>query len=398
MRRDNTGGGSVRPVAACTGTGGCRPARPAGAAPAPTAPPAPGRQRRGATPGGTATSSTRRQLAGVRRERGADRHRPPACRPPGALTTAWTAHLDGAVYGQPLVVGGEVIAATENDSIYASTGRRARRSGAPTSAPRCRGQELNGCGDIFPLGITGTPVYDASNGLVYAVAETTGYQHVLVALDAATGTVEAAAATSTARPAANQPAYNQQRPALAIDDGRVYAAFGGLAGDCGAYQGGVVSAPLTGNGPLTSWHTPTSREGAVWGTGGPGRRARTGTCGSPTGTAPRVRATPYDGSDSVTEPQPGSAPPRLLRAAPPGRPTTRATSTSAPPSRSSPPGTDAVFIVGKRGVGYLLSGRGPGRDRRPARRADHLQRLRRARRSAGPWCTSRARDGGMAAV
>jgi hypothetical protein len=34
---------------------------------------------------------------------------------------------------------------------------------------------LHGCGDIFPLGITGTPVYNPGNGQVYGVAETTGY-------------------------------------------------------------------------------------------------------------------------------------------------------------------------------------------------------------------------------
>ena len=185
-----------------------------------------------------------------------------------ALSTAWTAQLDGAVYGQPLVIGHEVIAATENDSVYAlnrSTGQTIWRANVGTPVPQ---SALNGCGDIFPLGITGTPAYDAATGLVYAVAEVTGYQHVLVAVDAATGAVKLR--RDLDRPtAANQPAYNQQRPALAIDDGRVYAAFGGLFGDCGAYQGSVVSAPLTGDGPLTRWLTPTSREGAVWGPGGP---------------------------------------------------------------------------------------------------------------------------------
>ncbi len=37
----------------------------------------------------------------------------------GRLAIAWQAHLDGAVYGQPLLVGHLVIAATENDSVYA---------------------------------------------------------------------------------------------------------------------------------------------------------------------------------------------------------------------------------------------------------------------------------------
>src|SRR6185437_15700514 len=34
---------------------------------------------------------------------------------PGPLTVSWRLHLDGAVYGQPLLVGAMVIAATEND-------------------------------------------------------------------------------------------------------------------------------------------------------------------------------------------------------------------------------------------------------------------------------------------
>src|SRR5256885_15610798 len=36
----------------------------------------------------------------------------------GTPRVAWTAPLDGAVYGQPLVVGGTVFAATENDTGY----------------------------------------------------------------------------------------------------------------------------------------------------------------------------------------------------------------------------------------------------------------------------------------
>jgi len=36
-----------------------------------------------------------------------------------ALGVGWRAELDGAVYGQPLVIRNLVIAATENDSVYA---------------------------------------------------------------------------------------------------------------------------------------------------------------------------------------------------------------------------------------------------------------------------------------
>ena len=34
------------------------------------------------------------------------------------LHPGWTANLDGAVYGEPLVVNGTLIVATENDSVY----------------------------------------------------------------------------------------------------------------------------------------------------------------------------------------------------------------------------------------------------------------------------------------
>ncbi|HET9081443.1 MAG TPA: PQQ-binding-like beta-propeller repeat protein [Trebonia sp.] len=268
----------------------------------------------------------------------------------GALATAWIAHLDGAVYGQPLIVGKEVIAATENDSVYAlnrSTGKVLWRTHLGTPVPR---QDLNGCGNIFPLGITGTPVYDAGNGLVYAVAEVTGYHHVLVALDAATGAVKLRRSLDNPT-SANQPAYNQQRPALAIADGRVYAAFGGLSGDCGPYQGSVVSAPLTGNGPLTGWRTPASREGAIWAPGGP----VTGPGGNLWISIGNGAATSgaYDGSDSVTELSPSLR--RLAYFAPSTWAADNSRDLDLGSTQPALAAGGTVFIMGKRGVGYLLS-------------------------------------------
>jgi outer membrane protein assembly factor BamB len=217
----------------------------------------------------------------------------------GPLSIAWQAPLDGAVYGQPLLVGSMVIAATENDSVYAlvaATGRVEWRTHVGTPVPL---SDLP-CGNIDPLGITGTPVYDQSNGLVYAVAETSGYHHVLVGLDVSNGVVR----VERDIPAPDgQPRYDQQRPALAIEAGRVYVAFGGLDGDCGPYRGSVAGVPLTGSGPIISYIVPTAREGAIWGTAGP--------VTSPGGTLyvsvgnGSVTSTQFDGSDSVTALSPG---------------------------------------------------------------------------------------------
>ena len=46
------------------------------------------------------------------------------------------------------------------------------------------------CGNIDPLGITGTPVYDGSSGVLYVAAELAGpLRHTLYAIDAVTGKV-----------------------------------------------------------------------------------------------------------------------------------------------------------------------------------------------------------------
>jgi hypothetical protein len=81
------------------------------------------------------------------------------------------------------------------------------------------------CGNIDPLGITGTTVYSPATGLVYAVAETTGYHHVLVGVSVDTGHVAFRRDIPTPD---GQPRFDQQRAALALAGDRVYVAFGGL--------------------------------------------------------------------------------------------------------------------------------------------------------------------------
>jgi polyvinyl alcohol dehydrogenase (cytochrome) len=266
----------------------------------------------------------------------------------GRLSSRWTTHLDGAVYGQPLVVGDLVIAATEDDSIYAlnkSTGTVVWRRHVGTPVP----QNTLPCGDIDPLGITGTPIYDAGDGLVYAVAEITGYHHVLFGVSVSNGAVR----VERDIPAPDgHPQTDQQRPALTIDGGRVYVAFGGLAGDCGQYIGSVVGVPLSGNGALVSWHPPTAKGGAVWGTAGP-VVGPDGDLWVSTGNGAAGPGHAYDGSDSVNRLSPD------LRRADFFAPATWADDNSSDLDLGSTQPVlaagNATFIMGKRGAGYLLS-------------------------------------------
>jgi hypothetical protein len=148
-----------------------------------------------------------------------------------------------------------------------------------------------------------------------------------------------------------QPRYDQQRPALAIEDGRVYVAFGGLYGDCGPYIGSVVGVPLSGAGTVISYRVPTSREGAIWGTAGP-VTGPDGTLYVSVGNGAATSGS-FDGSDSVTALSPG------LRRTGVFAPLTWADDNSRDLDLGStqpallPDGM--LLAVGKRGTGYLVS-------------------------------------------
>ncbi len=210
------------------------------------------------------------------------------------LTTAWAATLDGAVYGEPLGVGGRVIVATENDSVYAldpTNGHVLWRRHLGTPVPLASLP----CGDIDPLGITSTPVYDPGSQSLFVVAEVSGPHHVLVALDPATGALRWSRGVDLP---GNNPLAYQQRAALALGRGYVYIGFGGLAGDCGAYRGEVVGVPVSGHGATIAYRVPVAREGAVWAPGGPVLDA-SGNLYVSVGNGSST--TTYDGSDSVLE-------------------------------------------------------------------------------------------------
>ncbi len=259
------------------------------------------------------------------------------------LDKAWATELDGAVYAQPLVIGRTVIVATENDTLYAldaATGRQRWRTSVGTPVPLSNLP----CGNIDPLGITGTPVYDPATGRVFALAELRGRRHELVGVSLATGHVDV---RQPLEPPAGNPRDAQQRSALTLLGDRVYVAYGGLAGDCGQYIGGVASLRTDGTGRL-GWSVKTQRMGGIWTPGGPAVRAGSLYVSIGNGAA---TSGSYDGSDSIT---------RLS-------PTLRRQDFFAPQQWAQDNAVDAdlgsmgaalvgnrVVVAGKSGIGYLL--------------------------------------------
>jgi hypothetical protein len=202
------------------------------------------------------------------------------------------------------------------------------------------------CGNIDPLGITGTPAYDPAHGVVYAVAETVGGHHILAAVRPTDG---ALVFSRTLDPLSGNPLATQQRAAILVANGRVYVAYGGLAGDCGQYIGQVLSIAADGSGTPIGWAVPTTREGGIWAPAGPVADTD-GTILVAAGNG--ASNTTYDGSDSVTRLSPTLT--RLDYFAP----STWADDNNADLDLGSMSPVlvgGKVLIAGKRGTAYLLS-------------------------------------------
>jgi outer membrane protein assembly factor BamB len=178
----------------------------------------------------------------------------------GRPSRVWDFALDGEVYASPLIVGGHVLVATENNTVYSLdlfTGAVVWKShlGNPVDASTLP------CGNIKPVtGITSTPAVDARSGRMYVLAFLGGHHHALFTLSVIDGTV---LAERDVDPPGSDPSVQQIRGALAIGSGYVYVPFGGLFGDCGDYHGYVVAVPIAG-GPLLSYVVPSAREAGIW--------------------------------------------------------------------------------------------------------------------------------------
>ena len=297
--------------------------------------------------------------------------------------------LGGAVYGEPLVYDATVYVGTEGDSVYAiaaDTGKVRWHLDVGHSVPQSvvDSAPTVGCGDINPLGITGTPVIDAGTGEIFVAEETelageTGWQgirHWLVAISLASHTV--LWHRDIDPPHANNSSHyfiaaEQQRPAITLANGRLYVDFGGLDGDCGQYHGYVVDLPISGAGPVGTYQVPTQREGAIWETNGAVVSPQ-GDLYVATGNGSSNTVADFDEGNSVVELSPNLQ--RLGYWAP--RDWVQLNDQDWDLGSAGPinvPGTSLLFIAGKPGAngdsGYLmkeghLGGIGPGAYTGPA--------------------------------
>jgi hypothetical protein len=185
--------------------------------------------------------------------------------------------ISGNVYAQPLYIEGGpngpmIIVVTESNNVYAlnaTTGTVIwqRNVGTPATGGIP-------CGNILPLGITGTPVVDLVSRSLFFDALISGNpnKHFLYSLNVDTGGTNPnwpidldATATYNGTPFISW--VQNERGGLALVNDIVYVAFSGHSGDCDMYHGWVIGVPIINPSSVRAWAT-TAIGGGIWGHGG----------------------------------------------------------------------------------------------------------------------------------
>ena len=185
--------------------------------------------------------------------------------------------ISGNVYAQPLYVeggpnGAMVIAVTESNNVYALNANNGNIIWQRNLGPAV----MSGlpCGNISPLGITGTPAVDLASRSLFLDAMIDGNpkKHFVYSLNVDTGTtnpgwpvnLDATVAFNGTTFTSN---VQNERGGLAIVNGIVYVPFSGHAGDCGTYHGWVVGISINNPASVGAWAT-AAVGGGIWGHSG----------------------------------------------------------------------------------------------------------------------------------
>jgi outer membrane protein assembly factor BamB len=194
--------------------------------------------------------------------------------------TGFNASISGNIYAQPLywqppgAKNGLIVAATESNSVYALNEVTGAIVWQKQLAPSVPLAQLP-CGNIDPMGITGTPVIDPATATLYLNALTAtdnGPRHLLYALSLADGSVLAGwpidmQAALTAKGASFDSPHQGARGALLFFQDRLYVTYGGNGGDCQPYHGTVAQVAPATQTVEAYWQTRGAR-GGIWAQGG----------------------------------------------------------------------------------------------------------------------------------
>jgi hypothetical protein len=218
--------------------------------------------------------------------------------------TAFSAPLQGSVYAQPLYWdggdGGQdlLIVGTQRNEVIAFNPISGARIWSRTLASPAPRSELP-CGNIDPLGITGTPVIDASRRLLFVAAMTSGPRHRVYTVSLADGSISGTPIDlNTAVPGFGSAVQNQ-RGALALLEGILYVPYGGHFGDCGDYAGWVVGFDTVGSRAPAAYRT--GHGGGIWAPSGVA--AIGGSLFVATGNT--IGLTTWDGGEAILKLAPG---------------------------------------------------------------------------------------------
>lgn len=194
------------------------------------------------------------------------------------LDTKFRGTVSGHVYAQPLywkpagAKTGEVIVVTESNTVYALDANTGAMVWTAQLAGNVSLSQLQ-CGNINPIGITGTPVIDPSSGILYLDALTNQANvptHMVYALSLADGSVETGWPLNVNQALSSQGfsgTTQGERSALLLWDGYLYVNFAGNWGDCGTYNGTVIQVDPTKGTLVASWAT-RANGGGIWAQGG----------------------------------------------------------------------------------------------------------------------------------
>ena len=187
--------------------------------------------------------------------------------------------ISGNAYAQPLYIEGGpngpmIIAVTESNNVYALDATTGTVIWSRTDIGPSVPLSSLPCGNIDPVGITGTPVVDLASRRLFFDALINGatIKHFIYSLNVDTGqTTPRWPVDVNATPPYNGMTFEsriqEDRGALALVNGIVYVSYSAYVGDCESYHGWVVGVDINNPTNVQAWAT-TAIGGGIWGHGG----------------------------------------------------------------------------------------------------------------------------------